>query len=275
MLNIAYYNATEHWQRSVEATAFSLGSDESAVDLWCGGDSLISPKHLLLERCPDSDSEIGIANFAAACVVDNGIRIFRGVSRTVNLPVLLGLGHSKLEIATDRHTPEGSDCLQHLPQWDPTDSDVRQRIQSIGQSPSAATLLTWFDALAQLNRHSAGSAEFLQQATDAVFDPGGLDNVLIVGCLGGQWVIEASRIADATIGLGFDPSLVFARPELRQPGITTSRESLGSASRLRYRSWPLRWSTPMVRSAASFTPCAALTRTCAAASVFWKRCSSS
>lgn len=75
-------------------------------------------------------------------------------------------------------------------------------------APSPVTLARWLESLTELQRQTAASPDFYQDAVRAVVEAGGLDGSQMLVQRDGQWVVEATYVPQPPAGMAFDRRLV-------------------------------------------------------------------
>lgn len=159
--------------------------------------------------CVDGGHAVEIENRLCRLVkIGSGLTIAENTAAKVALPALFRAHKTLIEIRSGFQLREDDPRLKSIVQSGSPGSATLVPPQLLGQSPSADTLASWFEALSQLQRSSGESQGFFQQAASAVCDPGGLDLGMIVMRRGGELRIEASRVCHPALGITYCHDLV-------------------------------------------------------------------
>lgn len=200
-------------------------------------DELVAAWQLLLCRQPDG--ALRVQNLGELPVHVAGRLIGQNEDCLVTFPCHLRVGRTHLFAYQVVDAPVGvceapDDSSLLTSQWESTSKDappvaagVMHSLQELGQwtqalethadlgakeirwpAPSPATLARWLESLMELQRHTASSPNFYEEAVRAVVDAGGLDGSQLLTRCDGRWSVEASYVPHPPAGMVYDGRLV-------------------------------------------------------------------
>jgi adenylate cyclase len=210
VLEVAILNRHEHRQVTVAEPAFTIGSGEQNNRIIVL-DSLCAEFQCRIERFPggDRDKRVRITNLGHSMVLEDNSRIHHLARRDLVLPCNLEAGDTQFQIFEPSDTGGYDRALRRLADvgssTEMPDSD-REKQDAI--SPSPETLSSWFEALGQIQRSTAGHAIFFKLAARVIFNPGGLDGCIILRRHGSDWQVIAQHVPYPAEGVGFRKDLI-------------------------------------------------------------------
>lgn len=214
-LEIAIFSEGEHVQCSVFADSFSIGSAEcDRPNHFVVDDPLVAPLQLSAGLTEDGES-LRIRNFERSLVLDDGFRIHPGISRELPIPLMLAMGDSRVQVCLSNFESQIDRTLQplealstHCAQESISRDHQPPSSSENGISPSPETLVSWFDALGQMQRSTAGHGEFFKLAARCVFNPGGMDGCIILRRSEDAWSIVSQHLPYPEAGISYRRDLV-------------------------------------------------------------------
>lgn len=161
------------------------------------------------------DGVARLYNVGRPILLPSGRRIKSQVVTELEIPTAFTIGKTRFSLQRSAQPWKHDDTLTTITrrvadQNAYADSLESQELstQFLQSPPAADTLIQWFDALNQLQRSSAGSAEFYETAVHCLSDPGGLDLGLALVRNAERWEIAASHVPFPEAGFSFRRDLV-------------------------------------------------------------------
>jgi adenylate cyclase len=215
MLEISLINASQHLQFLHGQGSLTIGAkSQGQGSFLVVEDPRISARQMVISEVKqDGQTLLEIENLGHSLLLADGKRVHRGSKSLLTLPVKCWSGSSCFYINDiNQETHQFDEALRSLSRAGELVADaVQTQVVSaaeLGVAPSSATLHQWFEALGQIQRSIAGSAEFFADAAFSVFEPGGLDAGMILTFTAGEWSIAGSYIPDAEFGFHFRRSML-------------------------------------------------------------------
>lgn len=149
----------------------------------------------------------------------------------VQLPAQIRLGDAYIEFRDSRGILDAGRSFQTISRSRGEDSKPVVDVNLLGQSPGAATLAGWLEALGNLERSDAGSNAMLENTAKAVCDPGGMNGALVILRDNDNWRVKASHVPQPELGIAFSRDLIEQAAEHGQTHFHDASEDLATSSR--------------------------------------------
>jgi adenylate cyclase len=172
-------------------------------------DPYVSGDHLRIEELNDGQLRITNLSEHVAVGVDGDEPLATGLTRNVDLPARLSIGHSEVRIsagcgATDRdHSARTLD-----PAYGTADLPS---LRELGQAPGPETLARWFETVICVQQAAASSSEFYRETARAVAQLVGLDLGLVILREQGAWKVVARHPDRSLAGMACPGEREFSR----------------------------------------------------------------
>ena len=205
-MEIVAYNSRQHRQQQLSADGLAVGSDRRLVDLEINDERLSGLQFVVHSNSENDGDSVTIENHGRSLVLDSGRRIHGGGNCSLNAPSFFWIGETCFAIEPSK-TKKNVETLTTLPSFNGAVSS-EELARVLGKSPAAMTLIHWLQSIGTLQRSVGGSQEFFRDAAHAIFDPGDLDNGMIISRNGGKLEITESFISNPELGIGFERDIV-------------------------------------------------------------------
>ncbi|MEM9412741.1 MAG: adenylate/guanylate cyclase domain-containing protein [Planctomycetota bacterium] len=214
MLEVAVFNNAQHIQQSIDEKNFTIGSGED--NLIVIDDEGVSEFQCRIELI-DSKS-IRITNLGGSMVLGNNSRLHHLVVSKQKLPCCLEAGETHIQFCSQNLKSRIDHSIRQLPNIGSSSLvEVSEQKTNNDISPSPETLSSWFEALSQVQRSTAGQKAFFKLAARCVFNPGGLDGCIILMNQDNRWSVVAQHLPYAESGICYRKDLVDVAVEKKQP----------------------------------------------------------
>ncbi len=219
MLEITVFNSNDHFQTTVHESAFTVGACGNGSNRIVVEDELVSDYQCRCELIQgESGARLKLTNLGRSMVAGDNSRIHHHVTRELELPCVLGAGQSYIEIVESKCTESFDRSIRQIENIGTSSPEELTRANSRSEiSPSPDTLSSWFEALGQIQRSTAGEAAFFELAARCVFNPGGLDGCIVLQRQDDDWVIVSQHIPIPVYGVSYRKDLVQRAYQSRLP----------------------------------------------------------
>ena len=146
---------------------------------------------------------IELTNRGRSIALSHGPRIHRGRTIELTLPISFRVCQTQVQVLDARNRPEIDQGITTVSQKLTVEHETQV-------SPGPETLAAWLETLSDLQRVAAGSQALLDLATQAIFNPGGLDGCLLLSREDHQWKIASSHLPYPDNGISYRQELVQA-----------------------------------------------------------------
>lgn len=208
MLKIAISNERQSLLFTHDGGPLEFGrGPKKELDRFVIEDRFVSRDQLRIEELPLG--RLRLDNLGSPFTLADGSTIESGNSKELPLPVRLTVGYTIVEVTVDQPRadllPEMADGLQTIsrPVHSMSSRPPQSSVDSLSDSPTAATLAQWFETVLTVQRAAAGSDEFYQETAKAVVELVGLDCGLILLRDGDEWNTVASHSTGNMSGFEF------------------------------------------------------------------------
>ncbi|MEL7498028.1 MAG: adenylate/guanylate cyclase domain-containing protein [Planctomycetota bacterium] len=180
-----------------------FGQDESTISIRVPGQTPEELDLTIRQIGLEDLFSIEMTNRGRSVALSSGPRIHRGRKVELTLPLNFCIGQTQFQLVDQNASHPTDDGLTTISQKLLTDRECQV-------SPGPETLAAWLETLSDLQRMAAGTQPLFDLATQAVFNPGGLDGCMLLQRVEGQWRIIGSHLPYPDNGIGFREDLVVA-----------------------------------------------------------------
>lgn len=161
-------------------------------------DPYVSKDHVRVEQF--SPGQIRVENLSRKQPIwlSSESHIDPGQSCDLSLPLRLMVGDSIIDLDESTGDTVRREFLDTISQpiRPQHAQDAKKSLAQLGKSPTAETLVQWFEAVMALQRAATGSPEFFRQTAQALVDLVGMDRALVMLRHGDAWKVVARAFQD-------------------------------------------------------------------------------
>lgn len=213
MLRVSVHNSKQHFQREISEGPLFFGTTAEGGENPNHHESKIGQKLLLTLEDPAASSlhlkidwsdttKLRLTNFGRSIALNAGPRVHRGRTVELDVPTTLRLGETHIQFTNASTVATVDSALVELNALG-LEGETEQQV-----SPGPNTLASWLETLGELQQVVAGSHELFLLATQALFNPGGLDGGMILLPSIDGWKIHASYIPYPEHGFNYRCDLI-------------------------------------------------------------------
>jgi len=207
MLHIWVSNSAQQTEFEHERGPLEFGRAEGDSPRLVLEDRYVSRDQLRIEQA--TADELHLENLGSPLTLSDGTVLQKGQSHTVSLPVRVTMGYTELEISLPQvQRDESLQTIARPIRGREKDSRGASSLASLGETPSPATLASWFETLLSVQRAAAGSIEFYGETAQAVVDLVGLDRGLVLLREENQWKVMASNTRSDELSSDYSRSVL-------------------------------------------------------------------
>ena len=191
----------DEFQHRIGPIEFGSGPPRDGVARRVLDDPRVEPDHMKVEEL--ANNRVRVENLATSTPIPflDGTALEPGSRREFDLPVLLDLGSTRIDIEPAEE--EASDAEHkglstlELSVWGETAAALPKKLRDLGQAPKSSTLARWFEQIILVQRAAIGSAQFYEQTARALVELIDLDQGIVLLRKDGGWEILATAAASA------------------------------------------------------------------------------
>lgn len=177
---------------------FGRGPKRNNVARCVVQDPYVSKDHVRV--CETTPGNIHILNLSGKQPIwlSEQDTIAPGQEREIELPIRIGIGDSFVEIDHLGEDSVHKEFLEtiHRPVRPETTGDSKINLFHVDDTPTAETLIQWFETFIQLQRDATGTPEFYQQTAQALVELVGMDRGLVLFLREDAWNVTARAFHD-------------------------------------------------------------------------------